>query len=108
MGFMEKQVSDKRTWLEIDGTNGITAVDAQDAPNVAIAVRLGNDSRAEELALEFYDGSQVFSVEIKEGFGARMSAPGYLDATEWTVFDTAEEAEKYLAMYDDGDAEGEE
>jgi hypothetical protein len=107
MSFMQRQITDKRTWLEIDGPNGITFVDAQDAPDVAIAVNLGNDSRAEELALEFYEGPQIFSVELKEGFGARMSAPGYLDCTEWTVFDTAEEAEQYLAAYDD-DSEEEE
>ena len=34
-----------------------------------------------------------------EGWGARMSAPGYLDCTEWVVFETVEEAYEYLDEY---------
>lgn len=34
-----------------------------------------------------------------------MSAPGFLDCTEWSVFDTAEEAEQYLADNYDGEEE---
>jgi hypothetical protein len=33
---------------------------------------------------------------IRGAFGARLSAPGYMDSTEWTVFDTEEEAKQYL------------
>lgn len=36
------------------------------------------------------------SFEKIEGFGARLSAPGYLDCTEWTVFETEDEAINYL------------
>lgn len=108
MGFMEKQVTDKQMWIEIDGNDGISAVPADIAGDVLVAVKLGNDARAEELALEFYSGSRVFEVTMRDGFGARMSAPGYMDCTEWSVFDTAEEAEQYLSdTYDDDDAEEE-
>lgn len=31
-----------------------------------------------------------------QGFGCRMSAPGYMDSTEWSVFETEAEAEKHL------------
>ena len=30
------------------------------------------------------------------GYGARLSAPGYLDCTDWTVFDTEQEAIDHL------------
>ena len=36
------------------------------------------------------------SVQLIEGYGARLSAPGYMDATAWTVFKTREEAEEFL------------
>ena len=36
------------------------------------------------------------------GFGVRESAPGYLDCTEWEVFETIEEAQ---ARADEIDAE---
>lgn len=47
-------------------------------------------------------------VEIRMGWGAHYSAPGYLDQTEWEVFDTQEEAEAYLEeMYGDEDFDDE-
>ena len=50
----------------------------------------------------------IYSVECKEGWGARLSAPGYMDCTEWAVYDTEEEARAELEeMYpDDDDEEG--
>lgn len=45
---------------------------------------------------------QIHSVQAVFGHGVRLSAPGYLDCTEWSVFDTEEEAVKYLdEMYGD-------
>lgn len=40
-------------------------------------------------------------------WGARLSAPGYLDCTEWNIFDTWEEARDYLVetYYDDPESE---
>ncbi len=35
------------------------------------------------------------------GFGARLSAPGYLDATEWVAFSTYRAAYNYLVNMDD-------
>jgi hypothetical protein len=108
MRFMQKQVTDRQTWIEIDGTDGITAVPADIAGDVLVAVKLGNNGRAEELALEFYSGSQVFEVTAREGFGARMSAPGFLDCTEWSVFHTEAEAQQYLSeTYGDDEEETE-
>lgn len=38
--------------------------------------------------------------DIIIGYGARLTAPGYLDCTEWVVFDTVQEAIDYLeSMY---------
>lgn len=34
--------------------------------------------------------------ELIYGWGARMSAPGYMDCTDWCVFDTEAEAKEYL------------
>jgi len=38
-------------------------------------------------------------VEVVTGWGAQMSASGYMDQTEWTVFDTEEEAWENLKEY---------
>ena len=48
-----------------------------------------------------YVEGKPLSWENVKGYGARLSAPGYLDCTEWTVFDTEEEANAYLDEQDD-------
>jgi len=46
----------------------------------------------------------VVEVEEEVGYGARLSASGYLDCTEWAVFDSQEEAAEYLMeMYGDNE-----
>jgi hypothetical protein len=40
------------------------------------------------------------SIETHKGFGVRESAPGYLDCTEWEVFDTLKEAKARMAELD--------
>ena len=47
--------------------------------------------------------------ERKTGWVARMTAPGYMDCTEWTAHATKEEARAYLTgTYGDDDDETEE
>lgn len=46
-------------------------------------------------------------IEYREGWLTRMSAPGYMDCTEWSVHPTEEEAREYLAdMYGDDEGAG--
>lgn len=55
----------------------------------------------EDVPKEF--GVNPEDVTTVYGFGARLSAPGYLDCTEWSIFDTEKEAADYLLeMYEDG------
>lgn len=96
MSLMQRQVTDKQTWILIDGTDGITFIPSDVDTRIARALNAGDDSEAERLALGYYDGSQIFSVEFTEGYGARLSAPGYMDCTPWDVFDSQAEAEQYL------------
>lgn len=45
---------------------------------------------------------------LKSGWLARMTAPGYMDCTDWSAHPTEEDAESYLAdMYGDEDDEDE-
>jgi hypothetical protein len=98
MGFMEPQITDKERWAEVDtncGTEfipleqlGITLPDCDTTTNWTEACT--------ELLRDYLEGSRVFSVQEREGYGARLSAPGYLDCTEWAVFDTEQEARDYL------------
>jgi hypothetical protein len=114
MAFMEKQVTTKLTWIEIDGSQGITFVDSNDDIALYNLIAKNDPSEDDEAtmlqdACMYYEGD-VESVGLKVGYGARMSAPGYLDCTEWSVFDTEAEAEAYLTEHysEDEDEEDDE
>jgi len=42
------------------------------------------------------EGETIFDISVETMWGARMSAPGYLDCTEWAFFDTEVEAIAHL------------
>ena len=70
MSFMQPQIVFDE-WYEVETDDGMTFLPVDD---------VGYDSRR----------------RIINGYGARLSAPGYLDCTEWTVFDTEKEAREFL------------
>ena len=83
MAFMKPHYL-KTRWIEIDGTQG-TRYYMTDWFTKASAVK---DYKA------YGDG--IYEVNIIPGYGARLTAPGYLDATDWVVFDTLGEAKEYI------------
>src|ERR1035438_6232164 len=100
--FMQRQITGNENWLQVETTQGTEFVRVADT---SLFVRNSDcpsqpltESEREETISEIrdYTSSLPQSWENVKGYGARLSAPGYLDCTEWTVFDTKEEAEKYL------------
>ena len=90
--MMEKQVTDKQRWAIVETNCGTECV-----PIEQLGIVLPSNMKAQaKLLADYLEGSHVFCVAEKEGYGARLSAPGYLDCTEWTVFDTEQEAVDYL------------
>ena len=99
MSFMEKQITEKMQWFQVEtsqGTEWIPEDVIKPSPDVTIAD-----------LVDYCEGIPV-SFEVIRGYGARLSAPGYMDCTEWTVFSTEEEAEKYLEEMYPEDEETEE
>jgi hypothetical protein len=45
---------------------------------------------------DFVSSPDITEVTCVHGFGARLSAPGFMDCTDWTVFDTEEKAKVYI------------
>jgi len=89
---MNKQVIYDR-WIVIDTSNGLTAI-----PQSFIGLQ--TQFTADDVA-PYIDG-EFISAELVDGYGARLSMPGYLDCTKWTVFATEEQAWKFLeSMHDD-------
>lgn len=82
--FMQPEIV-QGDWYNIDGDNGIESYPAE-------YFYLAD-------CIEDYEnmsGSEVWESKTVTGYGARLSAPGYLDCTEWSVFETELEAIQFL------------
>ena len=102
MPFMEKQVTDSQKWIEVDTAHGITFLpcDTFGTFGLDTAEELTEEAKTDLLQyLDVHKIDQIYSAEVREGFGARLSAPGYMDCTEWAVFDTEAGAGAYLEEY---------
>lgn len=90
--FMQPTVSQGKYW-EVETTHGIFIVPAEVA---------GEDADKQSLS-QYVEGDIMGEPEMKEGWYGRMSAPGYLDATDWIAGDSEDAVKQELA-----DAHGEE
>lgn len=101
MSFMQKQITSRQHWLEVETTHGTEFLPQELVANVANCYEDAEDDNSFNEVQKYTEGEPQ-SWKWIEGYGARMSAPGYMDCTEWCVFDTQEEAEQYLKeMYGD-------
>lgn len=108
MSFMQKQVTDKQNWLQVETTHGTEIIPAEFVSSVSNC----DEENVENMPAWFnlvqqYTEGEPQSWEWVRGHGARMSAPGYMDCTDWTVFDTVAEAESYLEEYYGEESESE-
>jgi len=121
MAFMEPVII-AGEWLEVDTANGTTFVPWECVPaSVVQAIKAYEDTlEADESRqldaqddlsatgrldlleyLEVGRPEDIYTVEPVSGYGARLSAPGYMDCTDWTVHESEGEARASLAdMYD--------
>ena len=105
MPFMQRQITNKQSWVQVETTHGTVSLPAYD---LGLNIRdsqtathpLTSKQREEIISqLSEYCEGTVQEWETIQGYGARLSAPGYMDCTEWSVFDTVEEAQEYLDEY---------
>ena len=93
MSFMKKQVTGRDSWYVVDGPWGTEFVPADIVGKVSLR-RQGREIPA-GLA-DYCENREAYTIERRKGYGARLSAPGYLDCTPWAIFDTEREALDYL------------
>ena len=116
MTFMQRQITGNENWLRVETTQGTEFVRIADT---SLFVRnsdcpsqpLTDDEREATIDnIRDYVEDTPKSWENIKGYGARLSAPGYLDCTPFVVFDTQEEAEQYLTdeYPEDGEPEDDE
>lgn len=119
MSFMQQQIQ-KGSWLLVDGPCGVDAIPAnlfsreviESFGHTGAEWRAEPDSEGFERLFasisDYTENREAWSIELKRGFGARLSAPGYMDCTEWSVFDTEQEAQEFLdEFYGEAEDEGE-
>ena len=96
MSFMQHQVTHKQRWIRVETSQGTDFLPTDLVGDLMNSGYSDESDESDRETLQQYCEGEVESWESILGYGARLSAPGYLDCTEWTVFDTAEEAEDYL------------
>ena len=100
--FMQHQVTGLENWLQVETTQGTEFVRIADT---SLFVRNSqtlthpateSDKFSAKTKIQQYTTGEPQEWENVKGYGARLSAPGYLDCTEWSVFKTKEIAREYL------------
>ena len=94
MPFLEPQVVFGK-WIEVTGPAGTEFIEA----DLVGEIEEHSSEKAIPLpaALAPYcENIEASEIRIVEGWGARLSAPGYLDCTAWSLFKTEQEAQKFL------------
>lgn len=105
--FMQRQITRFQNWLRVETTHGMEFVSVAETSlfvrdSVTQTHPMTDAERQETVAkIRTYTTGEPQSWENVTGYGARLSAPGYLDCTEWSVFDTEEEANAYLEEMSD-------
>ena len=82
--FMKPQVVHD-DWYSVETTHGTEF----------IAVDIVGEDAAKDDFADFIEGDYLEHEKIT-GWGARLSAPGYLDCTDWSVYETEEKAKEHL------------
>lgn len=109
--FMQRQITGFENWLRVETARGTDFVRIADVSlfvrNSETLTHPATDAElfAAKVKIQPYTDGEPLSWENIKGYGARLSAPGYLDCTEWAVFDTEEEAREYLDEMDEDEPE---
>lgn len=101
MGFMKPEYREG-LWLEVlEADGGITYIPADLFTRIPDEAALEPYIRGISNALDEHDPTTLYNVV--RGVGGRLSAPGFLDATDWFVVATKEQARNYLSQTYDVD-----
>lgn len=107
-GFMSPEITNRIGWYVIETTNGTSYIPVSDVgvlPGLAKdndddvnIVSFPDDATEHDRATirdmlrDFVHPDNIQTVERIDGYGARLSASGYMDCTDWIVCDTDHDA----------------
>lgn len=105
MAHMRPEVTTKQDWAGVETNSGFWWVPF----NILSKSEIESVKRGSyEPLLKYTEGSRVHDnlSSVKKGYGVRLSAPGYLDSTEWEVFGSAQEAQRRVQeLVDEGEGD---
>lgn len=119
MSHMQAQMTKKLEWLEVDGPMGTEWVMLEDvgterARRLLNALKRGgrglprgrlrfasfahptDDPTLSNLG-DYFENREIWDANIVKGYGVRSSAPGYMDATPYSVYTSLREAQRAYA-----------
>lgn len=101
MSHMHPQLTTRDHWLVIETTDGVFYLDWEYAGSAKEYLKDPENISFAAIANELHIYTEVGPEDIHNisdtwGYGARLSAPGYLDSTYWAVFETQKQAAQYL------------
>lgn len=93
MAFMKPEITEKMDWAAVETNNGTWWVPFDVLSKSEAANVRGGDF---EPLLQYTEGTRVYNDQssVKKGYGVRLSAPGYMDATDWEVYGNLKEAQR--------------
>ncbi len=103
MSFMQPEIAHGK-WIAAETTVGTEYIPQDVVGKLEALANVGDEINTDPpehgdtiAKLRPYLEGDLQSAEVVEGFGARLSAPGYMDCTDWTVLVSREEAVEHLA-----------
>jgi len=108
MAFMQPDIQ-FGDWIEVDGNAGTDYIPpgfvslpdyaefaaSYDGDDVDGAYR----DAAFAAVADYTENRECYSISERKGYGVRLSAPGYMDCTDWSVFDTEAECRDHLVEF---------
>ncbi len=88
--FLKPEIIKSKWWVMETETDVIVWPE-----NLCLDAHLLSDFEKKKL-FHIKESEEIVSFELKEGYGARLNAPGSLDATKWCIFDKRDDAAEYL------------
>lgn len=114
MAFMQPQITEKQTWYFFETANGTVWVPAELVGDLEIPeeetteeVDLANAWDQVKAYLEVFRPEDLHEIGQVEGWGVRLSAPGYMDCTDWEVFEDKGNADIRYSELEEEVREGE-
>jgi hypothetical protein len=103
---MRAEMTEKQWWYDVDTNVAGSEFVPQELIGYQRCIDADGEPDLETIAKlrDYLEGSTVNAIARVFGYGVRLSAPGYMDCTSWSVYANKREAERAAReLESDGD-----